>query len=54
MTDDGRVVKAVSVIKDNWDTEELLLEELSVFQVSYTRLCPTVFLPQRPCYCQTV
>ncbi|XP_029006641.1 semaphorin-3D isoform X2 [Betta splendens] len=31
-TDDGKVVKAVSVIKDNWDTEELVLEELAVFQ----------------------
>lgn len=31
--DDGKVVKAVSVIKDNWDTEEILLEELTVFQV---------------------
>ncbi|XP_070697645.1 semaphorin-3D [Pempheris klunzingeri] len=31
-TDDGKVVKAVSVIKDNWDTEEIILEELSVFQ----------------------
>uniref|UniRef100_A0A3Q0RHN3 Si:dkey-49n23.1 n=1 Tax=Amphilophus citrinellus TaxID=61819 RepID=A0A3Q0RHN3_AMPCI len=32
-TDDGKVVKAVSVIKDNWDTEEVILEELTVFQV---------------------
>ncbi|KAK2861521.1 hypothetical protein Q5P01_001054 [Channa striata] len=31
-TDDGKVVKAVSVIRDNWDTEEILLEELTVFQ----------------------
>ncbi|XP_071350223.1 semaphorin-3D [Trachinotus anak] len=31
-TDDGKVVKAVSVIKDNWDTEEIILEELTVFQ----------------------
>lgn len=31
-TDDGKVVKAVSVVKDNGDTEEILLEELSVFQ----------------------
>uniref|UniRef100_A0A665TJG7 Semaphorin-3D-like n=1 Tax=Echeneis naucrates TaxID=173247 RepID=A0A665TJG7_ECHNA len=31
-TDDGKVVKAVSVIKDNWDTEEVILEELTVFQ----------------------
>ncbi|XP_069371914.1 semaphorin-3D-like isoform X4 [Paralichthys olivaceus] len=30
--DDGKVVKAVSVIKHNWDTEELILEELTVFQ----------------------
>ena len=32
--DDGKVVKAVSVIKHNWDTEELILEELTVFQVT--------------------
>uniref|UniRef100_A0A8D3DHG9 Uncharacterized protein n=1 Tax=Scophthalmus maximus TaxID=52904 RepID=A0A8D3DHG9_SCOMX len=32
-TDDGKVVKAVSVVKDNWATEEILLEELTVFQV---------------------
>ncbi|XP_034021807.1 semaphorin-3D [Thalassophryne amazonica] len=31
-TDDGKVVKAVSVIKDNWDMEEILLEEITVFQ----------------------
>lgn len=31
-TDDGKVVKAVSVIKDNWDTEEIILEELTLFQ----------------------
>lgn len=31
--DDGKVVKAVSVTKDNWDTEEIILEELTVFQV---------------------
>ncbi|XP_051249091.1 semaphorin-3D [Dicentrarchus labrax] len=31
-TDDGKVVKAVSVIKDNWDTEEIILEEMTVFQ----------------------
>uniref|UniRef100_A0A8C9X8N0 Si:dkey-49n23.1 n=1 Tax=Sander lucioperca TaxID=283035 RepID=A0A8C9X8N0_SANLU len=31
-TDDGKVVKAVSVVKDSWDTEEIILEELTVFQ----------------------
>ncbi|XP_040889077.1 semaphorin-3D [Toxotes jaculatrix] len=31
-TDDGKVVKAVSVIKDNWDTEQIILEEMTVFQ----------------------
>ncbi|XP_061582557.1 semaphorin-3D [Cololabis saira] len=31
-TDDGKVVKAVSVIKDNGETEEIILEELTVFQ----------------------
>ena len=33
LPDDGKVVKAVSVVKDNWDTEEIILEELTVFQV---------------------
>lgn len=33
VADDGKVVKAVSVIKDNWVTEEVILEELTVFQV---------------------
>lgn len=34
--DDGKVVKVVkvvSVIRDSWDTEEIILEELTVFQV---------------------
>ncbi|KAM3621096.1 uncharacterized protein V6R79_006022 [Siganus canaliculatus] len=31
-TDDGKVVKAVSVVKDNWDMEEIILEEMTVFQ----------------------
>uniref|UniRef100_A0A8C6SXH5 Si:dkey-49n23.1 n=1 Tax=Neogobius melanostomus TaxID=47308 RepID=A0A8C6SXH5_9GOBI len=31
-TDDGKVVKAVSVVKDNWESEEIILEELTVFQ----------------------
>ncbi|XP_037535855.1 semaphorin-3D [Nematolebias whitei] len=31
-TDDGKVVKALSIIKDNWETEEVVLEELTVFQ----------------------
>ncbi|KAK1901065.1 Semaphorin-3D [Dissostichus eleginoides] len=31
-TDDGKVVKAVSVAKDNLETEEIILEELTVFQ----------------------
>ncbi|KAF7656725.1 hypothetical protein LDENG_00036680 [Lucifuga dentata] len=31
-TDEGKVVKAVSVIKDNWNMEEIILEELTVFQ----------------------
>ena len=33
LSDDGKVVKAVSVVRDNGDVEEILLEELSVFQV---------------------
>lgn len=33
VADDGKVVKTVSVIKDNWGTEEVILEELTVFQV---------------------
>lgn len=31
-TDDGKVLKAVSVNKDNRETEEIILEELTVFQ----------------------
>lgn len=31
--DDGRVLKVVSIPKENWETEEIILEELSVFQV---------------------
>ncbi|XP_065811498.1 semaphorin-3D [Labrus bergylta] len=31
-TDDGKVVKAVSVVKDNGENEEVILEELTVFQ----------------------
>ncbi|XP_034091408.1 semaphorin-3D [Gymnodraco acuticeps] len=31
-TDDGKVVKAVWVAKDNLETEEIILEELTVFQ----------------------
>lgn len=45
--DDGKVVKAVSVIRDNWDTEEVVLEELTVFQV---RRCKETGPPQ----CETV
>uniref|UniRef100_A0A673HLV6 Semaphorin-3D-like n=1 Tax=Sinocyclocheilus rhinocerous TaxID=307959 RepID=A0A673HLV6_9TELE len=32
-TDDGRVLKVVSVPKENWETEEIILEELNVFKV---------------------
>uniref|UniRef100_A0A671W6E7 Si:dkey-49n23.1 n=1 Tax=Sparus aurata TaxID=8175 RepID=A0A671W6E7_SPAAU len=45
-TDDGKVVKAVSVVKDNWDTEEIILEELNVFQKSNESLSP----PQQQLY----
>ncbi|KAJ7999317.1 hypothetical protein DPEC_G00193130 [Dallia pectoralis] len=31
-TDNGKVLKALSVPKDSWETEEILLEELTVFQ----------------------
>ncbi|XP_053298017.1 semaphorin-3D-like [Pleuronectes platessa] len=31
-TDDGKVVKVVSVTTDSWDPEEIILEELSVFK----------------------
>uniref|UniRef100_A0A673GC40 Semaphorin-3D-like n=1 Tax=Sinocyclocheilus rhinocerous TaxID=307959 RepID=A0A673GC40_9TELE len=31
-TDDGRVLKVVSVPKENWETEEVILEELNVFK----------------------
>nr|XP_055072787.1 semaphorin-3D [Misgurnus anguillicaudatus] len=31
-TDDGKVLKVVSIPKENWETEEIVLEELSVFK----------------------
>ncbi|XP_076864404.1 semaphorin-3D [Brachyhypopomus gauderio] len=31
-TDNGKVLKVVSIPKDNWETEHIILEELSVFQ----------------------
>ncbi|KAK3536475.1 hypothetical protein QTP86_013797 [Hemibagrus guttatus] len=31
-TDDGKVLKVVSIPKENWETEEIVLEELSLFQ----------------------
>ncbi|XP_062842244.1 semaphorin-3D [Trichomycterus rosablanca] len=31
-TDDGKILKVVSIPKENWETEEIILEELSVFQ----------------------
>ncbi|XP_027023514.2 semaphorin-3D [Tachysurus fulvidraco] len=31
-TDDGKVLKVVSIPKENWESEEIILEELSVFQ----------------------
>ncbi len=43
-SDDGKVVKAVSVIKDNWETEEIILEELTVFQVRYSYQLSCFFL----------
>lgn len=33
LPDDGKVLKAVSVVKDDLETEEIILEELTVFQV---------------------
>ncbi|XP_016382977.1 semaphorin-3D-like [Sinocyclocheilus rhinocerous] len=37
-TDDGRVLKVVSVPKENWETEEIILEELNVFKTQTTIL----------------
>lgn len=31
-TDDGKVLKVVSIPKENWETEEIVLEELNVFK----------------------
>ncbi|XP_035376287.1 semaphorin-3D [Electrophorus electricus] len=31
-TDEGKVLKVVSIPKENWETEDIILEELSVFQ----------------------
>lgn len=38
LPDDGKVLKAVSVVKDSRETEEIILEELNVFQVRQTSL----------------
>lgn len=32
-SDDGKVLKVVSIPKENWETEEIVLEELNVFKV---------------------
>uniref|UniRef100_A0A4W4F9W0 Sema domain-containing protein n=1 Tax=Electrophorus electricus TaxID=8005 RepID=A0A4W4F9W0_ELEEL len=34
-TDEGKVLKVVSIPKENWETEDIILEELSVFQVPH-------------------
>lgn len=39
--DDGKVLKVVSIPKENQESEEIILEELSVFQV--TQFCHTIF-----------
>uniref|UniRef100_A0A7N6BDZ1 Sema domain, immunoglobulin domain (Ig), short basic domain, secreted, (semaphorin) 3D n=1 Tax=Anabas testudineus TaxID=64144 RepID=A0A7N6BDZ1_ANATE len=35
-TDVGSILKVVSITQENWSTEEVVLEELQVFQVLYT------------------
>lgn len=37
--DDGKVLKVVSIPKENWETEEIVLEELKVFKVIECYLC---------------
>ncbi|XP_068598528.1 semaphorin-3D [Brachionichthys hirsutus] len=49
-TDDGKVVKAVSVMKDNWDSEEIILEELTVFQVPSPILSMALSTKRRQLY----
>lgn len=44
--DDGTVLKVVSIPKENWETEEIILEELSVFQV--IQFCHTLKLNPFP------
>lgn len=34
--DAGSVLKVVSITQENWTTEEVILEELHVFQVGHT------------------
>lgn len=36
VTDAGTVLKVVSITRDQWSTEEIVLEELQVFQVGWT------------------
>ncbi|MBN3306204.1 SEM3D protein, partial [Amia calva] len=31
-TDEGKVLKVITIPKDNWETEEIVLEELTIFQ----------------------
>ncbi|XP_015243971.1 PREDICTED: semaphorin-3D-like [Cyprinodon variegatus] len=52
-TDDGKVVKAVSVIKDNWETEEVILEELTMFQVRLFRTDPSISQSEQQLQAQT-
>lgn len=33
LPDDGKVLKAVSFVKDSLDMEEIILEELTIFKV---------------------
>uniref|UniRef100_A0A3Q2DPJ8 Sema domain, immunoglobulin domain (Ig), short basic domain, secreted, (semaphorin) 3D n=1 Tax=Cyprinodon variegatus TaxID=28743 RepID=A0A3Q2DPJ8_CYPVA len=43
-TDAGSVLKVVSITQENWSTEEVILEELQVFQVRLTASSPILTL----------
>ncbi len=36
VVDAGSILKVVSITKENWSTEEVVLEELQVFQVLHS------------------
>ncbi|KAJ8003155.1 hypothetical protein DPEC_G00166440 [Dallia pectoralis] len=49
-TDSGSVLKVVSITQDNWSTEEVILEELQVFQTPSPILSMTISAKQQQLY----